>query len=305
MIMDVVALRSLVAALESGSISAAAKRLAVSQPAVSQKLAGLEASLGQQLLVRSRHGVSATPAGEVALEHASRVLLSLAEMQTALDALRGEVAGRLRVTVNMVLGQSIMGPLLTEMRTRYPALRVDVLPTDKVLDLEADDIDVAVRGGMSGSGRGLVRRIASMESVLIATPAYLNLAGRPAGPGELARMSYVQYRDDPEEHAMAMLHQGETVSVPVNAAFSAQHPDLTLHAVLSGVGFAKAPRFFINDRLIAGELEEVLPGYAPVPKPLYLVIREHLRDSPNIRAFRGVLLEYLARVTGFSVSADL
>ena len=303
--MDFVALRSLVVALEAGSISAAAKRLAVSQPAVSQKLAGLEAALGQQLLVRSRHGVSATPAGEVALQHASRVLLSLAEMQTALDALRGEVAGRIRVTVNTLFGQSIMGPLLADMRNRYPALRVDILPTDEVLDLEADEVDIAVRGGMAGSGRGLVRRIATMDSVLIAAPHYLELAGRPTGPGDLARLTYVQYRDDPEEHAIAMLHRGEAIAVPVTPAFSAQHPDLTLHAVLGGVGFAKAPRFFINQRLLAGEVEEVLPGYAPVPKPLYLVIREHLRDSPNVRAFRGMLVEHLSRLGGFSVNPDL
>ncbi|UYN98404.1 MAG: LysR family transcriptional regulator [Devosia sp.] len=305
MIMDMSALRSLVAAVETGSISAAAKRLAVSQPALSQKLAGLEAAVGQQLLVRSRSGVAPTPAGELALEHAGRVLTSLADMQTALDSLRGEVAGRLRVTVNMMFGQAIMGPVIADLRQRYPSLRVDVLPSDKVVDIEAEGIDLAVRGGTHGSGRGLVRRIATMEGALIASPSYLDRVGRPKGPEDLAGLSYVQYRDDPEENAIAMVHAGEAIHVPVTPAFSAQHPDLTLHAVLGGIGFAKSPAFFVHERLAAGTLEEVLPGYAPAPKPHYLVMREHLRESPNVRAFRAVLVDHLSRLHGFSVSNDL
>ncbi|MHA6300343.1 LysR family transcriptional regulator [Devosia sp. CAU 1758] len=303
--MDVIALRSLVAAVDAGSISGAARRLSVSQPAVSQKLASLEAALGQQLLVRSRNGVSPTPAGDVVLDHANRILSSLAEMQTALDAMRGEVAGRLKVTVNMLFGQAVMGPMLADMRGRYPALRVIVLPTDKVVDLEAEDIDVALRGGTQGSGRGLVRRIATMEGAIVASPAYLAAVGRPSAPDDLARLSYVQYREDPEEHAIAMVHDEETLSVAVTPSFSAQHPDLTLHAVLGGMGFAKAPRFFIEDQMRAGAMEDVLPGYAPVPKPLYLVTREHLRDSPNVRAFRTVLVEHLSRMSGFTISPDL
>jgi DNA-binding transcriptional LysR family regulator len=303
--MDIAALRSLVAAVEEGSISGAAKRLAVSQPAVSQKLAGLEAALGQQLLVRSRHGVVPTPAGTLVFDHAGRVLSTLAEMQSAIEMLRADVAGRIRVTVNMVFGQAVMGPVLAEMRRRHPALRVDVLPTDTLIDLEAEAVDIAVRGGATGDHRGLVRRIATMEAVLVAAPAYLDTVGRPAGPDDLARLSYVQYRDDPEERSLAMVHGSEPLVVPVSQAFSAQHPELTLHAVLGGIGFAKAPRFFVEEQLRSGLLEEVLPGYAPAPKPLYFVVREHLRDSPNVRAFRAVLAEQLARMDGFLLSADL
>jgi len=303
--MDMLALRSLIAAVETGSMSAAAKRLAISQPAVSQKLSALEAMVGQQLLVRSRNGVAPTPAGRVAVEHGARVLSSLAEMQVALESLGGQVAGRLRVTVNMLLGQTVMGPVLAEMRNRYPALRVDVVPTDTLVDLEAENMDVAVRGGAAGSGRGLVRRIATMQGVLVAAPHYLEVAGHPTGPEDLIRLSYIQYRDDPEEHAIAMMRGRDMISVPVSPAFSAQHPDLTLQAVLGGLGFAKAPRYFVQQQLQEGAMEDVLPGFEPVPKPIYLVMREHLRDSPNVRAFRRVLVEQLIETPGFIVSPDL
>ncbi|MCP8885338.1 LysR substrate-binding domain-containing protein [Devosia sp. XJ19-1] len=296
MIMDIVAMQCLVAAVEAGSISAAARRLAVSQPAVSQKLAQLEAAVGHALLIRSRRGVVATRAGELVLGHAERVLTELGAMQAALQALSGEVSGRLRLTVNVLFAQTIMGPMLTELRRRHPELHVELLANDALIDLERDNVDVAIRSGRLGEGGGFARRIGSMDGVLIATPAYLDAVGRPRGPDDLARLSFIQYREDPEEAEIAMMHGNLPVSVRVNTGFSAQHPELLLHAVLGGIGFGKAPRYHVAEQLRSGVLEEVLPGYAPVPKPIYLLARDHLRDTPNFNALRSVIIEYLARV---------
>lgn len=305
MVMDVAALGALVAVVDAGSISAAARRLSVTQPAVSQKLASLEAALGQQLLVRSRRGVSPTAAGLVAVSHATRVLATLNEMQSALEDLRGTVAGRLRVTVNMLFGRTIMGPVIAGLRQQHPGLQVELLTTDDVIDLDEREIDLAIRTGQVGNGNGLVRRIGSLEGVLVASPSYLDAAGRPAGPDGLRALSYIQYREDPEESELAMVHNGGILAVPVTPAFSAQHPDLVLHAVQSGIGFAKAPRFFVEDKLVSGQWEDVLPGYVPAPKPIYLVVRNHLRDSPNVRAFRSALLAHMSEISGFSLSNDL
>ena len=140
---------------------------------------------------------------------------------------------------------------------------------------------------------------------MLASPAYLDGVGRPGGPDDLRRLSFIQYRDDPEEHSLALVHGGRALTAPVSVAFSAQHPDLTLHAVLNGLGFAKAPLFHMRERLEAGIIEAVLPGYVPAPKPLYLVHRTHLKDTPNVRAFRAALVEHLAGLPGFAISADL
>lgn len=299
--MDYMTLRSLVAAVESGSLTAAARRMGISQPAISQKLSALERSLGHQLLIRSRRGVRPTPAGELAYSHGLRVLDSVAEMEAALEALRGEVAGRLRVTVNVLLSQTVMGPVIAELRQRHPRLRVDVVTSDQLVDLEAEGIDIAVRSGGMGTGPGRIRRIGSMAGVLVASPAYLASVGHPRGPEELARLGYVQYRNDPEEYQIALEHGGGMVLAPVVPAFAAQHPDLTLHAVINGLGFAKAPLFYVREKLKDGVLQTVLPGYAPVAKPIYLLQLDHVRDTHRAAAFRDVLMAHLARVDGISV----
>ncbi len=302
--MDTQALRSLVAAVEAGSLTAAARRLGVTQPAVSQKLAALESDFGQPLLVRSRQGVRPTPAGQVAYEHGLRVLADLAEMRSALDALKGEVAGTLRVTTNMLLSQTVMGPIIAELRQRHPRLRIDLVATDAVLDLDAERIDLAIRANAPGSGNGVVRKIGELAGVLVATPAYLDSVGRPSGPEDLGRLGYIQYRDDPEEREIALRHAAGIVYAPASPAFLAQHPALVLHAVTSGLGFAKAPRFYVEALLGSGAMEIVLPDYAPMPKPLYLVQAKHVKDAPRARAFVETLLATLGGVEGFTPAAS-
>lgn len=303
MIMETQVLRSLVAAVETGSLTAAAKRLGVSQPAVSQKLAALESDLGQQLLVRSRQGVRVTPAGQIAYDYGLRVLSNLTEMRAALDTLKGEVAGTLRVTANMLLSQTIMGPILSDLRRLHPKVRVELVATDDVLDLDTDKIDVALRVYGPGAGAGTVRKLGEFECLLVATPAYLDEVGRPEAPDDLGRLGYIQYRDDPEERALMLRHQTGLVQAPATPVFLAQHPELVLHAVRSSLGFAKAPRFYVQGQLDSGTFEAVLPGYAPLSKPLFLVQAEHIRNTPRARAFGQVLQATLSGVEGFTPAA--
>ncbi len=303
MVMDMQALRGLVAAVETGSLTAAARRLGVSQPAVSQKLTAMERDLGQQLLVRSREGVRPTPAGQTAYDYGLRVLSSLMEMQAALDTVKGDIAGTLRVTTNMLLSQTVMAPILSEMRRLHPRVKVELVATDKVLDLESDQIDVALRATGRSTGSGVVRKLGDFDCLLVASPAYLDEAGRPRGPDELGRLGYIQYRDDPEERELALRGKEGPVRAPATPAFSAQHPELVMHAVRSGLGFAKAPRFYVQSQLNSGILEAVLPDYAAAPKPLFLLQAEHVRDTPKARAFRQVLQATLSGVDGFIPAA--
>ena len=305
MVMDTQALRSLVAAVEAGSLTAAARRLGVSQPAVSQKLAALESDFGQQLLVRSRQGVRPTPAGQLAYDYGVRVLSDLTAMRAALDALKGEVAGTLRVTTNMLLSQTVMGPIIAELRRLYPRLKIDLVATDAVLDLQAERIDVALRPSAPRTGTGVVRKIGEFECLLVATPGYLDTVGRPAGPQDLGRLGYIQYRDDPEEREIMLQHRTGLVSAPATPAFSAQHPELVLHAVTGGLGFAKTPRFYVQKQLDSGVFEAVLPGYAGMPKPLFLIQAEHVKDTPRARAFGEVLQATLSALDGFTLATGL
>lgn len=281
-----VQIRSFVTAIHEGSLSAAARKLGLTQPAVSQHLNQLERSAGQVLVVRSRNGVRATQAGDVVLRHGQRVLQELTRMSEHLDDLRGEVTGRLSVSTNMLFNQTLLVPLLGNLKRDYPKLVLNTLPTDDFVDVEADGIDIAIRTGQPGNGSGVVRRVAELEMVLIAAPDYLVKEGTPASVQDLAALHYIQYREDPDQSHLDMMVEGQAHAVKITPAFDAQNPNLILHAVHSGLGFARVPRFMAFDALQTGDLIEILPKTPPINKPIFLVQAAHTVEAPRNVLFR-------------------
>jgi DNA-binding transcriptional LysR family regulator len=300
---NIAALRSLVTALQEGSLSAAARRLGITQPAVSQQIAALERSFGVDLVVRGRNGIRPTEAGLLAVEHATEVLDRLVRMGEELSGLRGSSEGRLSVACALLLAQTVLVPVMADLRRDHPELRIDLKASDLVQDLTVAGVDIALRAGLVSAEDGTMRKLAEVEQLLVASPAYLDRVGRPKDIGDLGRLDDIQYKDDPDETTILL---GDGRKAPVTVAFAAQLPNLIQHAVESHLGFAKAPRFFVADLLAGGVFEEVLPGLTLAPKPLYLVRGPGLQAA-NRRV--AVFLEYvvaeLARIPGFRLAADL
>lgn len=296
------ALRSLVAAVEEGSLSAAARRLGITQPAVSQQIAALEQSYGVDLVVRGRNGVRPTEAGSLAVAHAGEVLARLARLGDELAALQASGNGRLVVACAMLVAQTVLVPVLSDLRTTHPGLRIDLRASDAVQDLAEIGADLAIRTGSPGPGEGTVRKLAEIELLLVASRAYLDRVGRPTGPDDLQRLDYIQYKDDPEETSV-QLENGRCATV--RAAFAAQMPPLIRHAVTSHLGFAKAPRFFVQDLLEQGDIEELLP-IRPKPKSLYLVRAPGTAGaSRRVAVFLDRVVTELARTPGFRMAVDM
>jgi DNA-binding transcriptional LysR family regulator len=298
-------LRCLVAAVDSGSLTGAAKKLGVSQPAVSQKVRSLELAYGQTLLTRTRAGVRPTMAGQVAYGFGQKIGHALDEMRIELDSLQGIISGHIRITAGQSLSQTYLGEVVIALKARHRDLKVEMVVSDALVDLEKDNVDFAIRFGSPGQGRGIGRKIGMVQSVLAATPAYLDQAGRPNTPDDLQNLDFIQYRDDTEQAFVAVTYEGREFNVPVTPSLTAEHPNLIAHALEKGLGFTKAPLYFVQDQLDAGIYEEVLPGCRPVPKPLYLVQREQVHNTARAKLFQGVLLEKLADAPGISISPDL
>ena len=295
-------LQSLVAAVDTGSLTAAARRLGMTQPAVSQHLAALEAEIGAPLLRRSRRGVTPTPTGALVHRHGQDILSRLARLDDALAESRGEVSGRLRVTTNILFSQTLALPFVARLRTLAPKLKVEIVATDTVLDLAEADLDMALRAGSAGKGGGVARRIADLDGVLVALPAYLDAKGRPEMPEQLDRLDFVQYREDMTQTHMMLEGPRGRVEAPVRLGFAAHAPSLLLHAVESGLGFAHAPRFYVAPMLAAGKHEQVLPDWQSQAKPLYLVQPADAVASPRHRLARAVLFDVLAEQTGIHLA---
>ena len=179
--------------VDTGSFSAAARRLNVGQPAVSKLVAQLEERLGVKLLVRTTRGLTATEAGLNYYERARRSIEEADEAELAARGAGTSLTGKLRVAAAVTFTRIHLMPRLPEFLQQHPDLEIDVVLDDRTVDLVKEGIDVALRMGRLVNSGLTARRIASGPQVVVGTPGYFARAREPAAPGDLAVHQAVIY----------------------------------------------------------------------------------------------------------------
>jgi DNA-binding transcriptional LysR family regulator len=295
------AFESYVSAVRSGSLSGAARQRQLSQPAISQQISSLEAHFQTKLLRRGRKGVQMTPAGELLYKHAVVVLEELASLSAGLETLTERVAGQLVVTANPGFSQHVLSEVIVGLKGMYPDLDVSLRTDVRVLDLESEGIDVALRWGRAGAGRGMVRKVAMMSVLHVATPDYLDGVGRPRHPNDLIGLDYIQFKAGKDQTGTLLRRAKQSVQAPIKIGFSAQSPDLMTKALMGNLGFAKVPEFFVAKALQEGRLEVVLPQWTTPATELFIVFPDKKRRTPSLLAFLNVLFEHLGRLPGIEL----
>jgi DNA-binding transcriptional LysR family regulator len=180
------AMEAFVLVVETGSFSAAARRLNVGQPAVSKLVAQLEDRLGVKLLVRTTRGLTATEAG---LNYCERARRSIDEADEAEFAARGAgsgLTGRLRICAAVTFARIHLMPRIPELLARHPELEMEIVLDDRNIDLVQEGIDVALRMGRLADSTLTARRIASGRQVVLGSSTYFARVGEPAAPGVIA-----------------------------------------------------------------------------------------------------------------------
>ncbi len=298
------AFESYVSAVQTGSLSGAARLRKMSQPAVSQQISALEALYGTKLLHRERSGVRMTGAGELLYQHATAILDEKEALQVALETLTGNVAGTLTITATISVSQHLLGTVIVRIAEQHPDLKIVLKADDQVLNLAAEGIDIAIRAGQIGRGAGMARKIATLTMMHVATPAYLDAHGRPENPEDLINLSYIQYGQDADQIATRLCSGEQTMQVPIKTGLTAQLPDLIFQALHANLGYAKAPQFLVTDAIQSGQLEEILPKWRIPEIDLYLVYPTRETLSPRIMAFLKVLFRTLETREGIELAAS-
>lgn len=235
------AIRTLVLAVDGGSLTGAARRVGLTPSAVSKQLSRLENALGARLLERTTRSVRPTAAGLELVRRARPLFDAFDEAATAVRDLRDEVRGRVRISASRAFGRVCLMPLLARLAAEHPRLEIDVLLNARRLDFIEDGIDLAIREGALEDSTMTARRIGSTEVLLCAAPAYLERRGRPRSLDDLARH--------------------DLLAVPQSGPAS----DLTRLRGKDGRRLKLEPRFRVNDLVALGELAEAGAGIAFLP----------------------------------------
>ena len=195
------AMRTLVAAVDGGSLSAASRTLSVPLPTVSRRVSDLEAHLGSQLVVRTSRKLLLTEAGTAFVASARRVLEELAEAERAASGEYRAPRGELLVTASIAFGALNVAPVVHDFLAAYPEVTVRLVLSDGVIDLVENHIDVAVRIGRLPDSALVARRVGEIRWVVCASPDYLRRRGEPRAPADLQGHDFIaleglqRYRD--------------------------------------------------------------------------------------------------------------
>ena len=249
--------------VELGGFSPAARAAGMTPSAVSKLISRLEARLGARLLNRSTCRLQLTPEGTTFYERASQILADLDDAERGVSS--GEqAAGRIRLNTNASFGTHILTPLLPEFLTLYPAVTLDIVHTDTVVNLLEARADIAVRAGPLKSSSLITRKLGATRMMIVAAPAYLARHGLPDNIQALEghnrlRLGYSRSR----EGWPLRREDGEVITMPASGTVQISDGEALRQLALAGIGLARLAAFTVRDDLAAGRLVPVLEGSNP------------------------------------------
>ena len=287
---DVRDLLAFVRTVDLRSLTAAARELGESKATLSRRLTRLEQALGASLLRRSPRGIEPTDDGLVYRERLGPVLEQLGDANAAAaHAGQATPAGQLRISIPPGYADAL-APHLAGFCAQYPHVVLVIQSVARLVDLEAEQIDVAFRGATRLADSSLVSLRVNepqTEGILVAAPSYLAQHPAPRRPHDLLAHRFLAVGDTGAAFTLPMLRRGtdELLELTVPVAMTASDLGLLRSLTIAGAGITSLPRLNVQDALDDGRLVHVLPAWSWPPRNLYLLHRGGRLIPPRLRAF--------------------
>ncbi|UVJ43000.1 LysR family transcriptional regulator [Pseudomonas sp. LS1212] len=257
--------------MEAGSFTLAAQQLGWSKGQLSKRISRLETSHSVLLLHRTTRRLSLTAAGAALLPQAQALVAQVERARQALARLKDDMAGPVRMTVPVSLGETFFEGLLLEFSGTYPEIQIELELNNGYRDLLRDGFDLAIRSNVANDERLVARPLLAMQEVTCASPAYLAQHGEPHTPMELAehRCLLNSHYSGREEWLYHQRH--ELLRVRVSGPLASNHYSLLKKAALVGAGIVRLPSYMLHAELGDGRLQWLLRDYQTRSTPMFLV----------------------------------
>ncbi len=291
------AIQVFLAVASSGSFVKAADRLGLSTTKCSRLLLSLEDSLGARLVQRTTRRLSLTEAGRAL---AARYEQIHADMDSAeAEVLAGEVkvVGVLRLAMPLSFGVAVIAPLLHAFRQAHPELMLDVVASDRRMDLVAEGFDLGLRITGQLSGEFVARRLAPVAVVLCAAPSYWARRGMPAQPADLDHHDCLLYLESQSPSQWYFQGPQGAWMQPVSGSMRCNNGELLRAMAVAGDGVIFQPEFLVGDDIQAGRLVPALTEWLPPPMSLYAIYPDRRHLPARTRALVDFLAARLGEVT--------
>ncbi|WP_321926617.1 LysR family transcriptional regulator [Paraburkholderia guartelaensis] len=284
-----------VAAVEEGSLAAAARRFGLSAAMAGKHVSAIEAELNARLLQRTTRRLSLTDVGHTYYERCKRILEAFDEANREAGDSQGMARGVLRVAAPVTFGAMHLGGAVARYLEDHPHVKLEVLLADRYVDLVDAGVDVAIRIGRLQDPGLVTRRLAPCRMVVCASPAYLERHGAPRTPDDLRRAQRLAFSEAVSAGDWTLLdasNRAHVIDGPCRMA--ANNTQMLLGAALAGAGIAYGPTFVFGEHLGRGELVALLPDYRATELAIQAVYPSVRRIPLKVHRF----VDYLAETFG-------
>ncbi len=276
------------AVVKAGSFVGASRALDIPKSTVSRRIAELEKHLGARLLQRTTRQLSLTDAGRVFHAHAERIVAEIEGAAESVGKLEVEPRGTLRVTAPVNFDH--LAPAVTAFMCAYPKVRVEMLCTDRMVNLIEEGFDVAIRVGSLRDSSLIARRVGALKSLLVASPAYFEKRAKPSKPDHLRGLECLVFGGIRDGHRWTLVRDGKRTIVEVGHQLFVNDFNFIRAACLQGLGIASLGEHDCRADLQSGVLVRVLDDWSSPALPVHAVYPSTRYLAPKTNAF----VEYLA-----------
>ena len=291
----------LLAAVDTGSLSAASRQLRIPLATVSRRVSELEQHLHVRLLLRGTRKLTLTDAGRDYVAACRRIVEDLAEAERTAAGEYRAPQGELIISAPLVIGRNHVVPVLAEFLHTYPDIRARIQLSDRVTHLLEEHIDLAVRLGELPNSDLIATRIALISRVLCASPAYLAAHGTPTQPADLAAHDCITYEGYSAADKWPFGHGQNTQVVQVSSRLTVNSAEAAVMAATAHAGIARVLSDQVDDRLQSGQLVRLLQAFEPAPMPVSLVYPSQRQVPLKLRAFLDFATPRLRERLGYTM----
>lgn len=279
------AMTVLIAAVETGSLSAASRRLAMPLATVSRKVADLEAHLNTRLLIRSSRHLLLTDAGRAYVEASRAILEQVDEAERAATGEYTTPKGDLTVTAPVVFGRLHVLPVVVEFLKAFPEINIRLSLSDRLVNLVEDHVDLAIRIGNLPDSNMVATKVSSIRRAAYASPAYLARRGIPQRPEDLALHDCITFEGFTSPSVWTFMRGRKEVAVPVHSRLSVTTAEAAVDAAVAQLGVTRLLSYQAARAIAAGELQMLLEPFEPPPWPVSAIYLAQGLVPLKLRAF--------------------
>lgn len=278
--------------VEAGSFSAAARLLNMPKTTVSAKVAALEKRLGLKLIQRTTRKLRVTEAGTKYFHHCANAIREIELGEAALQLTQSEPTGVLKVTAPVDIGHMLLPSIARAYLARYPGTSVELLISNRTLDLIGEGIDLAIRAGTLKDSSFVAKRFFDTAAALWVSPDYLKQLGRISHPKHLANASFIGFKG---MNSLRLAKGKSEITLPMDSRIITDDLEAIKALAVLGEGIAWLPEFLTADAVRVGTLVPVLPGWKSKSLGnVNFVYTDRKYASPKVQAFMQIALEMVA-----------